>query len=221
MRLSKVLCGMAVMAAPFAVQAQSNDSIPGLGIGLIGGATMPVGDYNKIAAAGFHIGGFVDFGRRFGPAGLRADLMYHGFGDKNLVTTGDNTTEVSFSNKYSMVSGTLNLVFGLPLEDSSIRPYVLGGVGGYYVKNSPKCNSSALVCEPFLNLEDEEGSATKFGLNGGGGIEFGMGGANVFLEARYHHILSAAPQIECFGEANCNRAAAKLVPISLGVTLRF
>lgn len=209
------------MAAPLAVQAQSNDSIPGLGIGLIGGATMPVGNYSDFAKTGFHVGGFVDFGRRLGPAGLHADLMYHGFGDKDLVNTGDNTTEITFSNKYSLVSGTLNLVFGLPLEESSIRPYVLGGVGGYYVKNTPKCNGPALVCEPFLNNEDEEGSATKFGLNGGGGIEFGMGGANVFLEARYHHILSAAPQLECIGESNCNRAAAKLIPISLGVTLRF
>jgi opacity protein-like surface antigen len=212
---------MAVVAAPFAVQAQSNDSIPGLGIGLIGGATLPVGNYNKIAAAGFHVGGFVDFGRRFGPAGLRADLMYHGFGDKDLLETGDNTTEVTFSNKYSMVSGTLNLVFGLPLEDSPIRPYVLGGVGGYYVKNTPKCNGPDIVCDPFLSESDERGSATKFGINGGGGIEFGMGGANVFLEARYHHIFSAAPQLECEGEVNCNTAAAKLVPISLGVTLRF
>lgn len=215
MKLNKVICGIAVMAAPFAAQAQSNDSIPGIGVGLIGGATMPVGNYNKVAATGFHFGGFVDFGRRIGPAGLRADLMYHGFGDKDLITDEPNTTQVTFSNKYSMVSGTLNLVFGIPLENSPIRPYVLGGIGGYYVKNSPKCSG----CAPLLNLEDQ--SETKFGLNGGGGIEFGMGGANVFLEARYHHILSAAPDITCIGETGCNTTAAKLVPISLGVTLRF
>jgi hypothetical protein len=212
MRLSKVICGLAVVAAPFAAHAQTNDSIPGLGIGLIGGATFPVGDYNDVAATGFHAGVFVDFGRRFGPAGLRADLMYHGFGDKNLISTSDNTTEFTISNKYSLISGTLNFVLGIPLEESAIRPYAIGGVGGYYVRNSPKC--VGFDCELL------PGDETKFGLNGGGGIEFGMGGANVFLEARYHHIFSARV-VDCIGESGCGDAAAKLVPVSLGVTLRF
>lgn len=208
---------MAVLAAPLTVQAQSNDSIPGLGLGLIGGATFPVGNYNDVAATGFHAGGFIDFGRRFGPAGLRADLMYHGFGDKNLVTGEENTTQLTFSNKYSLVSGTLNFVFGMPLEDSPIRPYAIGGLGGYYVKNSPKCAGTG--CGDLLNFGDE--SSTKFGLNGGGGIEFGLGGANAFIEARYHHIFSGTPDLTCVGESDCNRAAAKLVPLSLGITLRF
>jgi opacity protein-like surface antigen len=215
MKLSKVILGMAVIAAPLTAQAQSNDSTKAIGVGLIGGATFPVGNYSDVAATGFHFGGFIDFGRRIGPAGLRADVVYHGFGDKDLVTTGPGATEVTFSNKFSLVSGTLNLVFGVPMENSPIRPYVLGGIGGYYVKNSPKC----VGCSPLLNFEDE--STTKFGLNGGGGIEFGLGNANVFLEARYHHILSAAPQIDCLGETDCNRAAAKLVPVSLGVKMRF
>lgn len=216
MKLSKVvICGIAVATAPLTAQAQTNDSIPGFGVGLIAGATMPVGNYSKVANTGFHVGGFFDFGRRFGPAGLRADVVYHGFGDKDLVTDAPNTTNITISNKYSLVSGTLNMVFGIPLENSSVRPYVLGGAGAYFVKNSPKCVGTG--CGALLDPNDE----TKFGLNGGGGIEFGMGGTNAFIEARYHHIFSSTPDITCIGETNCNRAAAKLVPISAGMTIRF
>lgn len=215
MKLSKVLCGMAVIAAPFTAQAQS-DTTSGVGLGLLGGATFPVGNYSDIASTGFHAGGFLDFGRRLGPAGLRLDVLYHGFGDRDLLTTGDNSTQVTLSNKYSMVSGTFNLVFGIPLEASPVRPYVIGGAGAYYVKNSPKC---VIGCGPLLNVWDE--STTKFGLNGGAGIEFGLAGASAFIEARYHHIFSGTPDLTCFNESNCNRAAAKLVPLSAGIRLGF
>lgn len=217
MKVTRAFCGLALVAAPFAVDAQTNRSNTGVGIGILGGATFPTGSYNDVAATGFNVGAFFDFGRRLGPAGVRADVMYHGFGDRNLVTTSDNTTQVTFSNKYSMVNGTLNLVLGVPLEDSPIRPYIIGGAGAYYMRNSPKCVGSN--CGSLITPADE--NVTKFGLNGGGGIEFGMGGASAFLEARYHHVLQGMPDLTCLGESGCNRAAAKLVPVNLGVTLRF
>ncbi len=217
MKLSKFVCGMAVILAPFSLQAQSSDSPPSIGIGVVGGGTIPMGTYGDVASTGFHFGGFLDFGRRFGPAGLRADVLYHGFGDRDILTGDPSSAQVTFSNKYSMISGTLNLVFGVPVEASAIRPYVIGGAGGYYVKNSPKC--LGVTCGTLLNVSDE--STTKLGVNGGGGVEFGLGGANFFVEARYHHIFSGTPDVTCIGEEGCNRAAAKLLPVSVGLTLRF
>jgi hypothetical protein len=218
MRLLPALCGLAAMAAPLYVGAQSGTTTsPAVGFGIIGGATFPVGDYNDVAPAGFHIGGFADFGRRIGPLGLRADVLYHGFGDKNLVTTGSGTTEVTISNKYSMITGTLNAVFGIPLEESAVRPYLTGGVGGYYVRNSPKCAGAG--CGSLLSTDEE--NTTKFGVNGGVGIEFGLGGAAAFLESRIHHVFEGTPRISCLGTADCNRSALQIVPVSLGVKVQF
>ncbi|MES2521833.1 MAG: outer membrane beta-barrel protein [Gemmatimonadota bacterium] len=217
MRLFKVIACAAAVAAPFAAHAQATTDAPAIGFGIIGGATFPVGDYNSSAPAGFNIGGFVDFGRRLGPVGIRTDVLYHGFGEKNLVSSGSGGTSVNISNKYSMVTGTLNGVVGVPLESSAIRPYLTAGIGAYYVRNSPGCAVQSITCS--YNGSSE--STTKFGLNGGGGIEFGLGGAAAFLETRFHQVFQGAPELDCIGTANCNRAALQMVPVQLGVRIQF
>lgn len=221
MRLLRVLACAASVAAPLAAHAQTGSmnkpADPAIGVGIIGGATFPIGDYNKAAPAGFNIGGFVDFGRRLGPLGIRADLLYHGFGDRNIVTTSNNTTNVTISNKSSMVTGTLNGVFGIPIEDSPVRPYLTGGIGAYYLRNSPHCLKSSTTCAYTGGSE----STTKFGLNGGAGIEFGLGGAAAFVESRFHQVFQGAPALSCIGTANCNRAALQIVPVQLGVRVQF
>lgn len=219
MRLLRVLCGAAIVAAPLAVQAQSGDTEPpAVGFGILGGATFPMGDYNKAAAMGFNIGGFIDFGRRLGPLGIRADVLYHGFGDKNAVETRGPGTTIDFSNKYSMITGTLNGVYGIPLEDSPIRPYLTAGIGGYNIKDSPRCVTGSTTCSATTLRASE--STTKFGVNGGAGIEFGLGGAAAFLEARFHNVFQGTPDLSCT-EASCNRLALQMVPVNLGVRIQF
>lgn len=66
-----------------------------------------------------------------------------------------------------IISGTANLVLTTS-NMGGVKPYVLGGVGVY-------------------NLDAGVGdSQTKFGLNGGAGVEFALSGFNTYLEARYH-----------------------------------
>lgn len=199
------------------VQAQgAGDSRPsGVALGVMGGATLPVGDYKDQAKTGWNLGAFLDLGRSAGPFGVRLEAGYHGFGDKNVVTTGGGSTTLTFSNKYSIVNGNLDLTFGIPVVNSPIRPYLIGGVGGYYLKNSPECSSS-VTC-PFGGSE----SATKFGLNGGGGLEFGLAGISAFVEARYHHVFTALPDLNCIGQSGCGRVGAQLVPINFGVKFGF
>jgi hypothetical protein len=224
MRLLRVLGSAAMLAAPLAVHAQSGSmsttEAPAIGFGIIGGATFPVGDYNKAAATGYNIGAFVDFGRRLGPFGVRVDGLYHGFGDKNIVSTAGSGTTIDFSNKYSMVSGTLDLVFGIPLESSPVRPYLIGGAGAYYIKNSPKCVTQSITCTNTYGT-NYQGNATKFGLNGGGGIEFGLGGAAAFIETRFHQVFQGSLETDCIGTAKCNKAALQIVPVQLGVRVQF
>ena len=221
MRLSRVLAGAALAAAPFApltMDAQTTEP-PAVAFGILGGATFPVGDYSKAAATGFNVGAFADFGRRLGPLGIRADVLYHGFGDSDPIQTAGPGTTFDLSNKYSMVTGTLNGVFGIPVENSPIRPYLTAGVGAYYIKDSPRCVTDSTTCTSFVrDLGDD--NTTKFGINGGAGIEFGLGGAAAFLEARFHNVFQGTPDLTCT-EASCNRLALQMVPVNLGVRFQF
>ena len=219
MKLTHVLACAATIAAPFVANAQMAPTTPAIGFGIIGGATFPVGDYGDAAATGFNVGGFVDFGRRLGPFGIRADVLYHGFGDQDLIETSGPGTSIDLSNKYSMVTGTLNGVFGIPLENSPVRPYLTAGVGAYYIKNSPRCVTDSTTCTSFIRDFGDD-NTTKFGINGGAGIEFGLGGAAAFLEARFHNVFQGTPDLTCT-QASCNRLALQMVPVNLGVKVQF
>jgi len=218
MRLTHVLACAAAVAAPYVAHAQATTEAPAIGFGILGGATFPVGDYNKAASTGFNVGAFVDFGRRLGPLGVRADVNYHGFGDQDIVETAGAGTRIDFSNKFSMVTGTLNGVFGIPLEDSPVRPYLTAGVGAYYIKDSPRCVTGSTTCSTTTLRASE--SETKFGINGGAGIEFGLGGAAAFLETRFHNVFQGTPDLTCT-QASCNRLALQMVPVQLGVRVQF
>lgn len=187
----------------------------GISAGILGGVSIPVSNYENLAATGWHGGAFVDFGRRLGPFGLRAEGVYHGFGNQDVVSVGSGQTQFTFSNRYSIINGNLNLVLGIPIETSPIQPYLIGGGGAYYMKNSPRCPSGQ-SCN--FNFDD---SYTKFGVNGGAGVSFGQMGVSAFVEARYHNIYDAAPRLNCIGQSNCGRTAAQLVPITFGVAWRF
>jgi opacity protein-like surface antigen len=66
-----------------------------------------------------------------------------------------------------IISGTANAVLTTS-NMAGVKPYLIGGLGVY-------------------NLDAGVGdSETKFGLNGGGGIEFPLSGFTTYVEARYH-----------------------------------
>lgn len=70
-----------------------------------------------------------------------------------------------------IISGTANAVLTTS-NMGGVKPYVLGGVGLYNADFGPG------------------DSQTKFGLNGGAGIEFALSGFNTYLEARYHSVFT-------------------------------
>jgi hypothetical protein len=84
----------------------------------------------------------------------------------------------------TMLSGIVNGIFGLP--GVGMRPYLTAGVGAY--------NQSG----------EHDGDSTNVGVNGGGGLQFGLGGMNAFLEAKFHNVFTS-------GEAT------RFIPISLGI----
>jgi len=202
-----------LLSTTFATGAGAQAS--GVAVGVLGGGTLPMSDYKDVANTGWHLGAFLDLGRNAGPFGVRFEGIYHGFGDRDVVTSGNGTTSFTFSNKYSIVNGNVNLVLGIPIENAPIRPYLLGGVGAYYLRNSPECLGGT-----GCPIDDDE-SATKFGLNGGGGLEFGLAGFSAFVEARYHNVFTALPDLDCIGQSGCGRRGAQLLPLTFGLKFGF
>jgi opacity protein-like surface antigen len=152
-----------------------------LGGGL--GLSAPTGDLGDFTGTGWH--GMVVLGvQPTGlPFGLRFDGVYH---DLDF-----DEDEVPFDGGIRILGGSANVQFIFaPL--SPLRPYLSGGLGVYNVK-----------ADLEDDLEDDEDSETKFGLNGGVGIQAALTGFTMFAEVRYLTIFT--------DESNAN-----LFPLTIG-----
>jgi opacity protein-like surface antigen len=181
-----------------------------VGFGVLAGGTVPSGSLADVAASGWNAGGFVSFGRGDAAFKVRVEGLYHDFGSEDVTSTSG----IQLGSRTSAFAGTANLRWGF-LEKSSIRPYAIGGIGGYYFDNSPECKEAC----GSLSLNDE--SLWKFGVNGGFGVNFGKG-FSFFIEARYHAVFDAASDAECLVNSDecSDRGTAQFIPISLGFTFR-
>jgi len=120
--------------------------------GLGAGVSVPVGDAEKGLERGVVAHGFARF--RLTDTALipRVDLEYQKFDLKSDASSPSGNAQ--------MIAGT----FGLQLflgGATSIRPYLVGGIGAYHLKFETDGTS--------LTPGTSE-SKTRFGLNGGGGI---------------------------------------------------
>jgi hypothetical protein len=180
--------------------------------GVFGGASVATGELKNASGTGFHGGGVVQFAVGMIPFGLRADVAYHRFGSKSDPSTGVKVTN-------SIINGTLNGLFMVPMDaGGSVKPYVLAGVGVYNLRGKLDCGSSG--CGEFGG--DVTSSATKFGINGGAGVQFVMAGLSTFLEARYHYIFSAYGNTtnSVYGSGSGSNSGAGFIPISVGIMFR-
>jgi hypothetical protein len=178
--------GVALAGLAGAAGAQEVGGTRAVSFGIAGGATIPVGDAGDLYDTGFNLMGMLNVQPAFVPVGVRFDVMYHALGGKDVATLPGGGGSVGVPD-LRVLAGAANAVLTVS-NTGTVRPYVLGGVGLY--------NLSCDGCE----------SETKVGLNGGGGIEFGVGGFNTFVEARFHSVFTE--------EVNTN-----LIPVVFG--LRF
>lgn len=175
----------AISAAP--LQAQDMGSTRAFSLGIAGGATIPTGDASDLWDTGFNVMGTLGFRPAALPIGVRFDVMYHNLGGKS-VDFGGIGVDVD---DLSVIAGAANAVVNFTTE-GGIRPYLIGGVGIYNVDFGDGGGVGG------------DDSQTKFGLNGGAGLEFALSGFNTFLEARYHSIFT--------DDENTN-----LIPIVFGI----
>jgi hypothetical protein len=185
--LSKGIAALAVgmlLGAP-ALRAQ------GAEFSLGGGVGVPLGDFDDAAKTGWHGLAAVSFVPTGWPVGIQIDGSYQQFNLDDAAFPGFT----GLKNRFLM--GTGNLVFKFKTsEESTFRPYIIGGGGVYNSKITGSDDPSDVL----------PGGETKFGLNAGAGFDIKTSGIGLFLEGRFHDIFT-------------DGADTQFIPITLGIRL--
>jgi opacity protein-like surface antigen len=196
-----VLTCVSALASP----AQAQEKRVNVSFG--GGFTTPNSEVKEHFGNGynFNFGVQVNVTPVIGIEGL---YSFNGLGDKQLSVpvypspSASGGIPTDFSADMNMQYGTASLVVQKP--DGSVRPYGLVGMGVYYRPakiTTPGvgwvpgyCDPWWYVCYPGGWVETTnivgERSSTDFGMDFGGGVNFGV----VFAELRYHYIWG--PEVE-------------------------
>ncbi|MEA2723658.1 MAG: hypothetical protein QOH59_1429 [Gemmatimonadales bacterium] len=169
-----------LLSAP-AAKAQGAEFALGGGIG------VPLGDFDDVAKLGWHGLAAVSFVPNGWPVGIQIDGSYQQFGmDDAGGFTGLKTR---------FIQGTGNVVFKFKTsEESTFRPYLIGGVGVYNGKTTADSDPGNIL----------GGGTTDFGINGGVGFDFKAGGAGLFLEGRFHNVFTSGSN-------------TRFIPITVGI----
>ena len=191
-----VLTVSTLAALPVAAQAQDTKVHVSFG----GGFTVPNSEVKDHLGNGYNFNFGVEV--KVTPViGIEGLYSFNGLGDKRISipvsgTPGGTPVPTDFFGGMNMQSGTANVVIQKP--DGTVRPYGLVGMGVYYrpIKVTTPgvgyvpgyCDPWWYVCYPggFVPVENIVGerSSTDFGMDFGGGVNFGV----IYAEIRYHYI---------------------------------
>ena len=165
LRAAAALAGVALASSTLAAQAATRPTF-----GVSGGIAFPTGDFGKGSKSGYDIAAHVGFHPAGASFGVRLEGAYNQFAFKGTSTGNPHT---------NIFDVTGNVVVGTAAAPGTVRPYFIGGLGIYNVK-----------AEATVNRVTVSNSATKFGLNGGAGLDLPLSGITAFVEARFHYIFS-------------------------------
>jgi hypothetical protein len=155
-----------------------------------GGLGVPLGDFDDAAKLGWHGLAALSFVPEGWPVGIQFDGSYQQF------SLDDAAAPAGFTDlKTRFIMGTGNIVFKFKTsEESTFRPYLLGGVGVYNTKVTGQDDPGDVL----------GGGETDFGINGGAGFDFKAGGAGLFIEGRFHNVFTSGSNTQ-------------FIPISVGI----
>lgn len=110
------------------------------------------------------------------PLGIRFDVGY------NLLSAQNEYWQVSNPPRAQIMHGSADLKLRLPVVQRYMKRASIYGVGGgTYFRYK-----DLLIADNSGNrVEASDAWSDKFGWNAGGGVQFGWGRSNVFVEARY------------------------------------
>lgn len=174
MKLMNRVMQLATLAAcvllPCAAQAQRTKPVT---LGISGGMALPVGDLGTQSSTGYDVTGHLFFNPRGSKQlSYRGDIGYDKWNNKKKGTAAEATT--------SALSFTASAIWKGGDARSSMRPYALAGGGMYKLTRTYAGNLSGIISENSY-----------FGVQAGGGLEFGLSGFSTFVEARFVNVFSS------------------------------
>lgn len=125
---------------------------------------------------------------------IGADFSRMKFGDPTRTVAGT----LSGSTR-TQVGGIASLRFDL--LRGRVRPYLLGGVGAFSIRDAVTVSGSAV---------DTNLSSTEIGIDGGGGISFQLGRLRGFVESRIQNVYTK-------DEGLINTKSIQAIPITFGL----
>jgi hypothetical protein len=156
--------------------------------------------------------------------GLRLTLAYSQFGGSPFTTGG--TSPVVLNNPDPKVySADLNLNLRFPWNERRTSAVYLFGGGGLYMFRDYGTGSAlgGYLGNDVLDPSDSNNESTlnKWGLNGGAGIEFGIGTSALFLESRFVNVYTGRDDDANFNNLFGDRGTTvRWIPLVLGFTIR-
>jgi len=194
-------------------------------IGFAAGRAAPTGDIEDLGyGSGLNI--TVPFGWHNPSSmfGVRFTLAYSQF-DGSPFTTGGSPS-VSFTNPDPKVySADVNLNLRFPFNERRTSSVYLFGGGGLYMFKDYGTGSAlgAYLGNDVLDPNDSNNESTinKWGVNGGAGLEFGIGTSAIFLESRLVNVFAGRDDEPTFDSVFGERGTSvRWVPLILGITIR-
>jgi hypothetical protein len=168
-----VVIAIALLVSSHSVAAQRP-----LTLSLGGGASVPLGRFADGASIGWHALASLGLSTYMQPIGLRLDAHHN------------RLTAKAAGPDQAITSATLNLSYRLPMTNSPLSPYIIGGGGAYRF-------------ECFGGTDC--GSSTRVGWNAGLGTKWAGFGLKGFVEARWNAI-------------NADASNVRFVPITFALT---
>ena len=161
-----------------------------LGIG--GGVSLPVSHAKDALKDGYHIRGIVQIKPPLFPLGLRGALGYQKFDLEHapLGTTGSG----------NILSGMGGITLGISL--GPIRPYVTASLGAFRVET--KVDSTGTEASTH---------ETKFGIDGGAGVQFKLAGLHGFVEGRVENVYTD----QGFDTSLFEKNSTRIIPVTFGL----
>jgi opacity protein-like surface antigen len=163
----------------------------GLYFGIGGGTQFLQGYLDDVFSKGFNATGFVGWQPLGSPLGLRFDLTYDQLRGTDIDTEGGEVNVDDMRLISGLAEATMR--FGSPM--SAVRPYLIGGGGVHHFQNYDVSGGSGGA--------SDDASSTRAGVNGGLGLQFMIGRANMFVESRYMHVFT-------------KEEASKFIPVIVG-----
>jgi len=156
--------------------------------GIGAGANFPQNNINAFYRPGVNANAVLGWDPAVSPIGLRLNVAYNRLQGETIATVpgGATTTETRYLNA-DLFSGFLDAKLRLPfgrLFGATSGLYAVAGPGVTYFRNYQnfQATTGTGVVTPDNALYR---NATRFAVNGGAGLDFGIGPASLFLEGRY------------------------------------